>query len=812
MGKIKAGEGNRVIRRELPLLPLRGILVFPYTIVHLDIGRERSVAAIEQAMLADRLVLLVAQKDKDVHAPKREDIYEIGTIAEIKQLLKLPGGTMRILVEGIVRGRLLEFVAEAPYFRVMVEECPNGRGILKNRHEALLRGVVHQFEEYAKMGKKVPTETLGTVLALDEPSQLADIMVSHLNLNIADKQAILEALDIDDRLELLTEFIMREIEILELERRIGLRVRKQMEKAQKEYYLREQIKAIQKELGEKDERQAEAEEYRDKIAKAKLSKKAEEKALKEVDRLEKMPLASAEGTVVRTYLDWLLVLPWSKSSRDKNDLQRAETFLDEDHYGLEKVKERILEYLAIRKLTNKMKSPILCFIGPPGVGKTSLGKSIARSLDRKFVRMSLGGVRDEAEIRGHRRTYVGALPGRIIQGIRTAETRNSVFLLDEIDKMASDFRGDPASALLEVLDPEQNHSFVDHYLETPFDLSQTMFILTANTWQTIPRPLLDRMEVIKISGYTEDEKTNIAKKYLLPKQVKAHGLGEDVFTLTDEMILKIVQGHTRESGVRGLEREVAHLCRKIAVKFVKKNWEPRVLTGEDLEELLGSPRYYYQMAEEQPQVGAATGLAYTEVGGDVLTIEVTPLPGKGNLTLTGKLGEVMKESAQAGWTFVRAHAKALGIPEDFYDKVDLHIHIPEGAIPKDGPSAGITMATAMASALSHQAVRDDVAMTGEITLRGNVLPIGGLKEKILAAHRAGIKEIILPKKNQKDLEDIPQNVKESLRFHLVSRIEEVLKIALLPLVVTDGYDQSIPFMLRNTSSEPMVNPNEHPIS
>jgi ATP-dependent Lon protease len=776
-------------------------------VIHLDIGRERSIAAIEQAMLGDRKMLLSAQKDTEVQSPYPEDIYEIGTIAEVKQLLKLPGGTMRVLVEGIVRGRILTYVTKEPYFKVLVEECPSEKKGLRAEHETLIRGVTHQFQEYAKMGKKVPTETVGTVLAVDDPGQLADLMVSHLNLNVIDKQAMLEKLDIGERLELLTEYIMREIEILELERRIGLRVRKQMEKAQKEYYLREQIKAIQKELGEKDERQAEAEEYREKIAKAKMPKKAEEKALKEVDRLEKMPPASAEGTVVRTYLDWLLVLPWSKASRDKHDLKRAEECLNEDHYGLEKVKERILEHLAVRKLTkNKMKSPILCFIGPPGVGKTSLGQSIARSLDRKFVRMSLGGVRDEAEIRGHRRTYVGALPGRIIQGLRTAGTRNSVFLLDEIDKMASDFRGDPASALLEVLDPEQNHDFTDHYLEVPFDLTQTMFILTANTWQTIPRPLLDRMEVIHISGYTEDEKMNIAREYLLPKQIKAHGLQDDTFILPNELIVKIIQGYTRESGVRGLERELANLCRKIAVRYVNQGWQPRVLRGADLEELLGSPRYFYQMAEEEPQIGAATGLAYTEVGGDVLTIEVTPLPGKGQLILTGKLGDVMKESAQAGWTYVRAHAKELGIAEDFYDKIDLHIHIPEGAIPKDGPSAGITMATAMASALSRQAVRDDVAMTGEITLRGNVLPIGGLKEKVLAAHRAGIKEIIIPQKNKKDLEDIPDKVREQLEFHLVSKIDEVLKIALLPLIQPEEEPDRLPFLLGNEEVKSQSDP------
>ncbi|WP_206811015.1 endopeptidase La [Paradesulfitobacterium ferrireducens] len=779
-------------RRELPLLPLRGILVFPYMVIHLDVGRERSIAAIDEAMLGDRIVLLASQKETEIDSPNPDDIYGIGTLAEIKQLLKLPGGTMRVLVEGISRGRIEDYLQEEPYFKVVIEEQPEqGPGETADL-EALRRGVAHQFEEYAKLSKKVPTETLGTVLAVEEPGRLADIVASHLNLKVVDKQTILDAFDVEERLERLTELIMREIEILELERRIGLRVRKQMEKAQKEYYLREQMKAIQKELGDKDERQAEADEYREKIAKAKLTKEIEEKALKEVERLEKMPLASAEGTVVRTYLDWIIALPWTKMSKDKTDLTRAEEILNEDHYGLEKVKERILEFLAIRKLTPKMKSPILCFVGPPGVGKTSLAKSVARALDRKFVRMSLGGVRDEAEIRGHRRTYIGALPGRIIQGLRTAGTRNPVFLLDEIDKLASDFRGDPASALLEVLDPEQNHTFADHYLEVPFDLSRTLFIMTANTLHTIPRPLLDRMEVISLSGYTEDEKVNIAKRYLVPKQLKAHGLSEEVFTIPDETLVKLVQGYTRESGVRNLEREVAALCRKVATRLVKKEWTAHPLTENDLETLLGTPRFQYQMAALNPEIGAATGLAYTEVGGDVLTIEVTPLPGKGMLTLTGKLGDVMKESAQAGWTFVRAHARELGIPEDFYDKVDLHIHVPEGAIPKDGPSAGITMATAIASALAKRAVRSDLAMTGEITLRGNVLPIGGVKEKVLAAHRAGIKTVLLPEKNRKDYEEIPENVREQLDFHFVKRMEEVLDLALLPVAESEQYAKNLP--------------------
>lgn len=771
--------------RELPLLPLRGILVFPYMVIHLDVGRERSMAAIEEAMLNDRIILLTSQKEMEVDSPIPSDLYTVGTVAEIKQLLKLPGGTMRVLVEGISRGRILEFLEEDKLFRVRTEVLPEEKIPLTPELETLIRGMTHQFEDYAKLGKRVPVETLGTVLAVEEPGQLADIVASHLNLKVPDKQTILEAMDVAERLEHLTELIMREIEILELERRIGQRVRKQMDKAQKEYYLREQIKAIQKELGDKDERQVEADEYREKVAKTKFPKEVEQKAIKEIERLEKMPPSSAEGTVVRTYLDWLLALPWAKSSKDKIDIKKAEDILNEDHYGLEKIKERILEFLAIRKLTPKMKSPILCLIGPPGVGKTSLAKSISRALDRKFVRMSLGGLRDEAEIRGHRRTYIGALPGRIIQGVRTAGTRNSVFLLDEIDKMTSDFRGDPASALLEVLDPEQNNTFTDHYLEVPFDLSQTLFVLTANTLHTIPRPLLDRMEVITLSGYTEDEKVNIAKRYLVPKQMEAHGLKDEVLTIDDEVLLKLVQGYTRESGVRTLEREVANLCRKIAIRWVKKEWEPHSLTVDDLESALGAPRYHFQVAAKAPEIGAVTGLAFTEVGGVVLTVEVTPLPGKGKLTLTGQLGDVMKESAQAAWTFVRAHAVQLGIEEDFYDKTDLHIHVPEGAIPKDGPSAGVTMATAMASAIAQRSVRSDLAMTGEITLRGNVLPIGGVKEKVLAAHRAGIKLVLLPEENRKDLEDVPENVRKVMEFHFVSRIEEVLKLALLPLAHSD---------------------------
>ncbi|ADY56772.1 ATP-dependent proteinase [Syntrophobotulus glycolicus DSM 8271] len=800
---------------EFPVLPLRGILVFPYMLIHLDVGRERSMAAIEDAMLKDKQVLLLAQKEIEIDNPTPDDLYTVGTIVEIKQLLRLPGGTLRVLVEGITRGQVDEFIEEEPFFKARVIRMTNDDNLTREI-ETMCRSLHHQFEEYARLSKRISPETIGSVLAVKEPGRMADLVASHLNLKIEDKQAVLEAMNISDRLEKITELIMREIEILELERRIGLRVRKQMEKAQKEYYLREQMKAIQKELGDKDEKQAEIEEYKEKVNKGNLTEEAREKALKEIDRLDKMPVSSSEGTVVRTYLDWILALPWNKTSRDKADLIRAERILDEDHYGLKKVKERIIEFLSIRKLTSKMKSPILCLVGPPGVGKTSLAKSIARALDRKFVRMSLGGVRDEAEIRGHRRTYIGALPGRVIQGIRQAGTRNPVFLFDEIDKMTSDLRGDPASALLEVLDPEQNNTFTDHYLELPFDLSKVLFIMTANSMDTIPRPLLDRMEVIQLSGYTEEEKVNIAVEHLVNKQMKGHGLKDNQVSIDPSAVRKIVRGYTRESGVRNMERQIANLLRKVAVKVVKNEWKPQTIMPEDVEKLLGASRFQHQAAAHKPEIGAATGLAYTEVGGEVLMIEVTPLVGKGVLTLTGKLGDIMKESAQAGWTFVRSHASELGIRDDFYDKIDLHIHVPEGAVPKDGPSAGITMATAMASALAKRAVRQDVAMTGEITLRGNVLPIGGLKEKALAAHRAGLKKVIVPKDNRKDLEEIPQEVRKELEFILVERMEEVLNVALLPVSESVQYLRDVPVYSEFSELE-MVdeagnhNPQERPL-
>ncbi len=762
----------------LPLLPLRGILVFPYMVIHLDVGREKSVQAIEEAMLQDRIIFLATQKEAQTDEPTVDDIFQIGTIAEVKQLLKLPGGTIRVLVEGIARARVNRFVSVEPHFLVEVEQY--SEVFQKSSEiEALMRSLIYQFEQYVKLSKRIPPETVVSVVNLDDPGRLADIIASHLALRIEDKQSVLEAVNIVQRLEKLCTVVAKELEIVELERKINIRVRKQMEKTQKEYYLREQIKAIQRELGEKDERAAEAEELREKIAKAKLPKKVEGKALKEVERLEKMPPMAAEATVVRNYLDWLLALPWNKGTRDRLDINAAENILEEDHYGLKTAKERILEYLAIRKLAKKMKGPIICFVGPPGVGKTSLGRSIARAMERKFIRISLGGVRDEAEIRGHRRTYVGALPGRIIQGMRQAGVKNPVFLLDEIDKMSTDFRGDPSSALLEVLDPEQNNSFSDHFIEAPFDLSNVMFITTANIQHNIPRPLLDRMEVIYLSGYTEEEKVQIAVRYLMPKQIKEHGLNKDTLKISENAIRKITQEYTRESGVRNLERQIAKICRKTAKQIVTNKAKKVRVTTKNLNQFLGVPRFRYGVAEENDQVGVATGLAWTEVGGDTLAIEVTIYKGSGKLTLTGKLGDVMKESAQASYSYIRGKAAEFELDENFYDKQDIHIHIPEGAIPKDGPSAGITIACALASAVTGRKVRHDVAMTGEITLRGRVLPVGGIKEKVLAAHRAGIKVLILPNDNKKDMDDIPKKVRDKMNFILVEHMDQVLEAALV---------------------------------
>lgn len=762
------------LRREIPLLPLRGVVVFPYTSVHLDIGREKSVKAVEAALRGDHYLFLAMQKEAENDEPKEEEIYPVGTLAELKQLLKLSGGAVRILVEGVARATILKYVAQDPYLKVEIAEHLEAQEKTPEM-EALMRSVIDTFDQYAKASKKIAPEVVLSVAAIEEPGQLGDAIASQLPLKARDKQALLETIPVRPRLELVLQFLVQELEILELEQKIGLRVRKQMEKNQKEYYLREQIRAIQKELGEKEDLVAEGEEFRRKIAEAKMPKEVEEKALKEVEKLEKMPPIVAEVTVVRNYLDWLVSLPWSKQTRDRLNLEVAKKVLDEDHYGLKEVKDRLLEYLAIRKLAkNKLKGPILCFIGPPGVGKTSLGRSIARAMERKFVRISLGGIRDEAEIRGHRRTYVGALPGRIIQGIKQAGTKNPVFLLDEIDKVGTDFRGDPSSALLEVLDPEQNSSFSDHYIECPFDLSRVLFIATANIQHTIPRTLLDRMEVIYISGYTEHEKLKIAQRHLLPKQLEAHGLKPKQLQISEAALYRIIREYTREAGVRNLERQLATICRRAAREIVSGKAEEIKVTAQNMEYWLGVPKYRYGVAEKKDEVGVATGLAWTETGGEILNVEAMLIKGKGNVALTGKLGEVMKESAQAGVTYVRSRASKLGIPEDFCEKYDVHIHVPEGAIPKDGPSAGITMAAALTSSLTNQPVRHDIAMTGEITLRGKILPVGGIKEKILAAHRAGIKTVILPKENEKNLEDVPPEVKRKMEFIFVENMDEVL--------------------------------------
>lgn len=764
--------------RRFPLLPLRGLLVYPSMVLHLDVGREKSVKALEKAMVEDNLILLCSQSEVNIEEPTQEDIFRIGTVANVRQMLKLPNGTIRVLVEGMERAEIIQYTDNEEFYEVMASELHEEEN---NDSEvaALMRTVLGQFENYINLSKKVTPETLAAVSDIEEPGRLADVITSHLSLKIRDKQEILETIDVRKRLEKLLDILNNEREVLELERKINQRVKKQMEKTQKEYYLREQMKAIQKELGEKEGRAGEVEELRSQLKELELPERVNEKIEKEIDRLEKMPASSAEGGVIRNYVDWLLALPWTTQTEDDLDIKKAEQILDEDHYGLEKPKERVLEYLAVQKLVKKLKGPILCLVGPPGVGKTSLARSIARSLERNFVRISLGGVRDEAEIRGHRRTYVGAMPGRIIQGMKTAGSRNPVFLLDEIDKMASDFRGDPASALLEVLDPEQNNTFSDHFIEIPFDLSKVMFVTTANTLHNIPRPLLDRMEVLNIPGYTELEKLQIASRYLLPKQKLEHGLESGQLELDEKALLKVIREYTRESGVRNLEQQIAALCRKTARKIVTDESESITIDESDIKEYLGAPKFRYGMAELEDQIGSVTGLAWTEVGGETLTIEVTVVPGTGKLTLTGKLGDVMKESAQAAFSYTRSKAAELGIEPDFHEKLDVHIHIPEGAIPKDGPSAGITIATALISALTNRHVARDVAMTGEITLRGRVLPIGGLKEKSLAAHRAGYKKILLPKDNERDLKEIPDSVKNDVEFVPVSHMDQVLRHALV---------------------------------
>jgi ATP-dependent Lon protease len=782
----------------VPLLPLRDIIVFPHMVVPLFVGRQKSIKALEESMNKQKFILLAAQKDAKTNDPGEGDIYNVGTLGSVVQLLRLPDGTVKVLVEGKKRARILQYVDHPDYFQVEVEEIEETA-----RHgtevEALLRSVSSTFENYVKLNKKIPPEMVMSVAAIDDPGRLADTIAAHLGVKIEDKQALLELSDPTERLEKVLGHMRSEIEILEVEKRIRTRVKKQMEKTQKEYYLNEQMRAIQKELGEKDEFKNEIQELEDKIKEKKLSAEAREKVEKELKKLKMMSPMSAEATVVRNYIDWILSLPWHEYTEDKLDIEEAEKILEEDHYGLDKVKQRILEYLAVQTLVGQIKGPILCLVGPPGVGKTSLGRSIARSTGRKFVRVSLGGVRDEAEIRGHRRTYIGALPGKIIQCMKKAGSGNPVFLLDEVDKMSTDFRGDPSSALLEVLDPEQNSTFNDHYLDVDYDLSKVMFITTANTLERIPRPLQDRMEIIRLPGYTEIEKLNIAKKYLVKKQREANGLEERHIELSDNAILSIIRHYTKEAGVRNLEREIATVCRKIAVEVVKTDRQARVVVNaKNLQKYLGTAKFRTSKGEEAAKVGVATGLAWTELGGELLGIEVTIMPGKGKLTITGKLGDVMQESAQAAISYVRSRAGELGLERDFYQKVDIHIHVPEGGIPKDGPSAGITMATAVVSALTRYPVRHDVAMTGEITLRGRVLPIGGLKEKVLAAHRAGIKTILLPLENEKDIPDIPAGIVKSLRLELVEHMDEVLRKA---LIVPDPET-----FLRGEAADPLAKP------
>ena len=770
------------IDHELPLIPLRGLAIFPYMILNFDIGREMSLKALDQAMLEDELVFLTSQIEAEVDEPTTEDFYHVGTISKVKQVIKLPGDTVRVLVEGISRGKVKEIDQEDGYFKAVVEEIiyDQENAEIDMEVEAFVRNVFDAFEEYINIGNRVSPEILVSLGDIENVDRFIDTIASNIFLKADQKQQILEEFDIIKRLELLYKILLEEIEILKIEKKITLRVKKQMNKVQKEYYLREQLKAIQKELGEDEDLGSEVEEYKAKLKKIKAPKETKEKIEKEINKFSRTSPASPDSSVSRTYLDTIFSLPWNKETRDKLDLKNAKEILDNQHYGLEKVKDRILEYLAIRQLSKSLKGPIVCLVGPPGVGKTSIAKSIADALGKKFVRISLGGVRDEAEIRGHRRTYVGSIPGRIINGLKEAQTKNPVFLLDEIDKMAADYKGDPSSAMLEVLDPEQNKTFVDHYLEVPFDLSKILFITTANSLSTIPGPLLDRMEIIEVSGYIEEEKVNIAQKYLLPKQIKENGLKEGFVTIEEKAMRDIINYYTREAGVRTLERTIGKVCRKIAKKFVEDpSLEGVVVKPEDLEEYLGRDKYLYDLAGTKPEVGVVTGLAWTSVGGVTLPVEVNILKGKGQVVSTGSLGDVMKESARTGISYIRSIADKFDIDQDFYKTEDIHIHCPEGATPKDGPSAGVTMATAVISALTKIPVRSDVAMTGEITLRGRVMVVGGVKEKVLAAHRAGIKKVLIPRECDAQLDEVPENVKEKLEIVLVDHMDQVLEHALV---------------------------------
>lgn len=768
------------IPEDLPVLPVRDIVVFPYMILPLFVGREMSIKAIEQSLNSNKMVFLITQKDLDVENPAPDDLYSVGTVGVIMRMLKLPDGRVKILIRGLSKARALSYSQTDPFFKANIEKIIEEKAeTLTIEDEAMIRTVKEQIDKTVSLGKTVLPDVMGVIEGIEEPGRLADLVASNIGLKTEQAQEILEIMNPVQRLKRVSEILGREIELLTVQQKIQSEARGEIDKTQREYFLREQLKAIQKELGEIDERAEEIKEFRKKVEDANMPEKVLKEAEKQLKRLEKMHPDSAEAATVRTYLDWLVEIPWSKSTTDNLDIKAAEKVLNDDHYDLEKVKERILEYLSVRKLKEKMKGPILCFIGPPGVGKTSLGRSIARALGREFVRMSLGGMRDEAEIRGHRRTYVGALPGRIIQGIKTAGTNNPVFMLDEIDKIGMDFRGDPSSALLEVLDPEQNFAFVDHYLAVPFDLTKVMFITTGNLVDTIPSALRDRMEIIYLSGYTTEEKLGIAKNYLIPKQLEEHGLSSKILKITDPGLRNIISQYTREAGVRNLEREIANVCRKVARKIAEgKEKIFFVITAQNIHRYLGVPKFLPEEEMEKDEVGVSTGLAWTETGGDLIYVEATPMRGKGQLTLTGQLGDVMKESAQAALSYVRSRSKGLGIKDDLFSKTDLHIHVPAGAIPKDGPSAGITMATAIASAITGRPVRKDVAMTGEVTLRGRVLPIGGLKEKTLAAKRMGIKTVILPKRNKKDLDDIPKYIKKDMEFVFAETMDDVLKVSL----------------------------------
>lgn len=777
--EFKAIENDEELNSSLPVLPLRDVVVYPHMVIPLFVGREKSIKALEASMVQNKRIFLVAQRKSSNDDPTPDDLFTVGTISSVLQLLKLPDGTLKVLVEGEQRANVTLYHQNNGYLDASLEEIEEVSGALKTQEvEILMRSLMSQFEQYIKLNKKIPPEILSSLASIEEPGRLADTIAAHLSLKVDDKQELLEIMDAGRRLERLMLAIENEIDILHLEKRIRGSVKRQMERSQREYYLNEQLKAIQKELGEIGEEGNEIEQLENAINKAGMPKEAKEKAHAELQKLKLMPPMSAEATVIRNYLDWMLAVPWKKKNKIRYDLSKAEKLLDKEHYGLEKVKERIIEYLAVQQRVKRLKGPILCLVGPPGVGKTSLGQSIANATGRTFIRIALGGVRDEAEIRGHRRTYIGSMPGKIIQKLCKAGVKNPLIMLDEVDKMATDFRGDPAAALLEVLDPEQNHTFNDHYLEVDYDLSDVMFIATANSLE-IPAPLLDRMEVIRLAGYTEDEKIHIAASYLVPKQLVLNGLKPEEITIAESALHEIVRHYTREAGVRNLEREIASICRKVVKEILTHKRVKKVMVSRiNIEKFLGVKKFRYGLAEEFDQVGQVTGLAWTSVGGELLTIEASMIPGKGKTTHTGQLGEVMQESIHAAMTVVRSRAKSFMVKEDFYDKHDFHVHVPEGATPKDGPSAGIGMCTALVSVVTHIPVRADVAMTGEITLRGQVLPIGGLKEKLLAAHRGGIKHVIIPEENSKDLEEIPDNVLKKLTIHPVKTIEQVLELAL----------------------------------